>query len=1042
MNISRQILTGLPLFALSVLAGCDKDSKVFSTSDLGAERSTVAGRVTGIGDSGVTGVVVSAQAVDENGKVRSDVPAMTSLSGDQGRFSLELRPGLRWKISWQSPDYKTPGNGDIVDLGLRQVVQLPSAKRLTYRYGWVVGVTTPHAAVSIDGQDAATVANDNGVFKLERVVPGKIDIISMLPGKGYGRVRDSLAPEGIDTVVLTTLRPLSSLGGSLTNQDGSPQAGAILSAMGGLVRDTTDAQGRFHLDNLPAKGRVQVQVDRGLGVTDRLLLPTAPEDSSWDLGALPVSGTVAGPGVRVSSGVVVADSGDVVDIPLLWDLLDEDRTVIGFAWDTTGTGQPRIALRTWGPRLTNIPVGGRSHAISAWVTVASPLSDGGFDTLWSSEARVNLIVRQKPKAQDSLPAPSFSHAPGAYPAPLRIGLTDSDSLAAILWSTDSVQWTPWDGDSIVLYDTATVWTHARRKGFSDSKIAKARFLVRPSALPETLKTPIAGTVRLPKGSLFKAYACPTLNTDAQLVLDTGASLELPSNCTFNVDDGATLELRAGSKLVMGAGAALKVGDGTVGTLRILGTTARRVQILSKSSSTPLGGTYGGISLFTMAGGSRIEGLDLQDVKGDGILIYGTKVDVVDSRIRKCTGAAIAFQSEGQPATADGISNDSTSGCRWSVSGSPLALGRIATNPGFADSILLQVGDAMVDNNRWRRQNLPVVIQTTVVVDGGATLSLDPGLVLAMRPSTYLLVGESSPGTLVADGTASAPVVVRAHTQSQGWGRYPASASGYGIGIGSYASGSVLRHVVVMGSKSNGILVYGSTLTVQSSRTDSNAIAGIAFTNGGLPDALRGDSGFVDNSASGNQWSLVLTPAGLSRVASNPGLTDSILLSGDDLIGSSRWSFQAAPIVVSSAFGIGDGANLTLSAGLRLIFNVGTYIDVGTGNTEGGLVAEGTAALPVRLLPHSAAGWGRYPGSTSGYCLQFGPTTSAADLSYLQITGATANGIVFDRTLPSIGKLSGVSVAQMPGTDSTTAPIRITGQTYPVLGDFSGRVIRD
>jgi len=1038
MNIPRNLPTLPALAAMAALAGCDKDSKVFSTADLGAERSVVAGRVTGIGDSGVSGVVVSAQAVDEVGKVRSDVPAMTSLSGDQGRFSLELRPGLRWKISWQSPDYKTPGNGDIVDLGLRQVVQLPAAKRLTYRYGWVVGVTTPHAAVSIDGQDAATVANDKGVFKLERVVPGKIDIISMLPGKGYGRVRDSLAPEGIDTVVLTTLRPLSSVSGSLTNQDGSPQAGAILSAMGGLVRDTTDAQGRFHLDNLPAKGRVQVQVDRGLGVTDRLLLPTAPEDSSWDLGPLPVSGTVAGPGVRVSSGVVVADSGDLIDIPLLWDLLDKDRTVIGFAWDTTGTGQPGLALRTWGPRLTNIPVGGRSHAISAWVTVASPLSDGGFDTLWSSEARVNLIVRQKPKAQDSLAAPSFSHAPGAYPAPLRIGLTDSDSLAAILWSTDSVQWTAWDGDSIVLYDTATVWAHARRKGFADSKIAKARFLVRPSALPETLKTPIAGTVRLPKGSLFKAYACPTLNTDAQLVLDTGASLELPSGCTFGVDQGATLELRAGSKLVMGAGANLSVGYGSIGRLLVVGSTGRRASIVSKDPSNPMGASSGAINLYGFAGGSRISGLDLDGAKGSGIYVSDVELDIVSSRLRNCAAAGIEFHGTARPASEDGIADDSTSSCRWSLRTTPYALGRVATNPGFRDTILVNLAGAPTENSHWRPQTLPLRIEIEVDVQANATLTLDPGLALAMGADGSFSVGYSSAGTLVVDGTPSNPVVIRPVNPNLGWGYGRGTAGGFGLAFYEYASGSMVRGLRLVGSGANGILVQDAEVAIQSSRLDSCRYAAIKFSGKGAPTSLPGDSGLVGVSTKGNRWSFDLTPVALGRIASNPGLSDSIALGSAPFAAeSSTWNTQPVPFVVSGALEVDGGASLVIGAGNRFFFKPSAYLDVGYSGT-GSLAVAGTAAAPVEFLPQTAVGWGYSTGTTTGFCLKFYDGTIGADLTYLKLSGAPSNGIVFGGPQRSVGTLDNVEVQQLADPVQGTYGLLVAqGTASPVIKGFTG-----
>lgn len=1041
MNL-RQFLTLPALATLGVLASCDRDAKVFSTADLATERSTVAGRVTGIGDTGISGVVVTAQAVDAKGAVLKDIPASTSLSGLQGRFSMDLRPGLLWKISWQSPMYKTPDNGETVDLGLRQVVDLSSKpKRLTYRYGWVMGRTTPGASVVVDGQDASTTADGSGFFKLDLVIPGLVDVIAMVPGKGYGRERVNLAAEETDTVLLTTIRPLSTVSGVLTNQDGSPQPNAKVVAMGGLVRDTTDAQGRFTLPNLPSKSRVQVLVDRGLGTLDRLILPTPAEDSVWDVGPLPLAGSVPGPGVRLSSGVLVADSGEVVNIPLLWEQLDMSRTIIGFAWDTTGKGQPRNAVRTWGPRLTNVHVGARSQAISAWVTVAEPLSDGTFDTSWSSEARINLVVRPKAKPQDSLDAPTFSHGAGPHAAPLRVGLASDDSLALLRWSTDSVTWTDWDGDSLVLYDTTTLWAHARRRGFADSRIARRTFLVRPSAVPETLKTPIAGTVRLPKGSLFKAYTCPSFNTDAQLVLDTGAVLEIPSGCAVGVDDGATLELRAGSKMVMGAGANLEIGDNSVGVLKVTGSVAQRAALVSKDPANPMGSSTAAIRLYSYAGGSRLEGLDLDGSRSAGIQVEDAEVDILGSRIRRCAGAGLVFIGQGRAATAKGISGDSISQCRWSVQTTPFALGRVARNPGFSDTLLVKNPGALVDNNTWKAQTVPLRLDLEIGIGNGATLDIEAGTRLAMGPDAFFTVGNSLSGTLRVLGTLADPVSLRPTNPGLGWGYSRGTTGGYGIGLFGSSSGSILEGMHLVGAGSNGILVTNAEVTVRKSIIDSCRNAGIQFVGTARPVPHPDDSGLIALVARGNRWSLEVTPTALGHIASNPGLADSILLSsGFFPAEASTWNRQKAPIVVAAGLDIDGGAELTIAGGNRFLFKLGTYVDVGS-NGVGGLVVDGTGSGPVEFLPHASVGWGYTPTSTSGFCVKFNASTVAADLANLVLKGAAGNGIVFGATQPSIGRIDTVAVEQiasfLSGTYGLVLPSNQAGGTGPTVTAYKG-----
>ena len=235
MNL-RHILSTLPLSALCALSSCDKDSKVFSDADLSTERSTVAGRVTGLGDSGLVGVVVTAMAVDDKGATLADIPAQTSLSGKDGRYfprtsawvaleghvaiaglpdarprgDLRPRPARDQGSSRRAPD---------LPLRIRRWPHLPRHIR-----GGGGGRTSPRPPTP-----AAT-------FRLEHVAPGPVEIIGVVRGKGFWRTTDSIRSESTDTITgrqqIATWKPLSTVTGTLVNQDGTPQAGAIVSAPG------------------------------------------------------------------------------------------------------------------------------------------------------------------------------------------------------------------------------------------------------------------------------------------------------------------------------------------------------------------------------------------------------------------------------------------------------------------------------------------------------------------------------------------------------------------------------------------------------------------------------------------------------------------------------------------------------------------------------------------------------------------------------------------------------------------------------------------
>lgn len=1035
---ARHILSAIAFAGSAFLASCDKDTKVFGATDLSSERSTVAGRVTGVGDTGVSGIVVTAQAVAADGTILPDVPAQTALSGESGRFSLALQPGRKWKISWQSPDYRTDeGQGTLVDLGLHQTVELPEAKRLTYRYGWIAGRTAPHAAVAIEGQEVSTLADDQGRFQIARVVPGTVSVVGIVPGKGSWRVTELVQAEKVDTVrgveQIASWRPLAKLTGILVNQDGTPQQGAKLSTLGGLVTATTDVQGRFLLENLPAKGRVVVQVSRGVGTRERLVLPTPGEDSTADLGELPLSGSFSGSGIYIANGLVVADSGDVVTIPLLWELLDSSRSVLGFAWDTSGTGVTSRALRTWGPRTPELKVGSRSRTISAWVVVAIPRANGGFDTAWSSEARLSILVRSKAAAPDSLEPVEFSHDPTQpWFGPLRVGISTPSTGATLLWSSDSTRWNLWDpDDSIVLFDTTTVWAFARQRGKLDSRMVRTTFNVRPSSIPETLQTNLSSSVTLPQGSLFQAYGCLQLADGVSLVLDSGATLKLAANCNLSINNENSLELRAGSKLILGSKGRITVGYDTPGQLLVKGRPGRYASILpgNPSNLPAVAGTHV-LTLFDNADGSRIEGLDLDGSAGGGILVEDAEVDIVASRIRNCKESGITFEGTGRPLTPDAMSDNIIEGNRWGISSTPYALGNIPFIQELSDTLRIAnsgTADHVAGVATWQNQRRPVVVQTPLEVDDQSSLTLDSGLTLLFDAGTWLRVGGTSEGTLQVAGTANAPVSFRERTRS-GWGLNPANEDFAGLQIDDKAVGVTLRHLRVSGSRSNGILSL-APVAMEDVQVDSNSLSGIRFEHEGVPTAFTGIG------ARGNRWAVSVTPFALGSIPVNPGLEDTVrvldLNTANPIAGAATWAAQPRPLVVTHALEIAQDASLILDSGIVLLFEKGTWLRVGSGS-PGSLKAIGGPSAPIVLRPHTTAGWGLNPGDHDNGALEIQSQAHDIQLQFVSISGSLSNGIMAYAPL---------DIRQCRLDSNSLSGIRFEDQGAPVESSFTAIVTR-
>lgn len=110
---------------------------------------------------------------------------------------------------------------------------------------------------------------------------------------------------------------------------------------------------------------------------------------------------------------------------------------------------------------------------------------------------------------------------------------------------------------------------------------------------------------------------------------------------------------------------------------------------------------------------------------------------------------------------------------------------------FADTI---VGSDIPEDTTWTKAGSPYLVQGGMTIDGNATLSIEPGVVVQFDSGGWLDV----PGRLLANGTSDEPVTFTSTTGS-GW---------YGIDFGNQEAASSLAHVIIQHAET-GISDYSS-----------------------------------------------------------------------------------------------------------------------------------------------------------------------------------------------------------------------------------------
>lgn len=232
----------LALCALLLLFSCSKKETPTGPENTDQFESSISGKIVDKAGNPLSGVAISSQ--------KSGTSVLTDASG---KFTLADLASGEHKIDIFKKDYADTSLTVTLNLLEKQV--LPADFRLRYAYATIIGTVTRNGApamgagVTVRNQSVSIIADNIGSFRLERVLPGTVEVVALLAG--FGLKEMNLVSDSVYSISI----PVDKFGGTVTgtvvDATGNPIVNASVVAVKGVAEVTTNSKGEFTLENVP-----------------------------------------------------------------------------------------------------------------------------------------------------------------------------------------------------------------------------------------------------------------------------------------------------------------------------------------------------------------------------------------------------------------------------------------------------------------------------------------------------------------------------------------------------------------------------------------------------------------------------------------------------------------------------------------------------------------------------------------------------------------------------------------------------------------------
>ena len=337
-----------------------------------------------------------------------------------------------------------------------------------------------------------------------------------------------------------------------------------------------------------------------------------------------------------------------------------------------------------------------------------------------------------------------------------------------------------------------------------------------------------------------------------------------------------------------------------------------------------------------------------------------------------------------------------------------------TNQALAD---IEVSGYINTDTVWNDTSQSYVVTGTLYIN--ATLTIAAGVEVYLNPNRYVYIGNSSssPGTLIAEGTADEPITFTGSSDAP-W---------YYLFFGTYTgAGSILSHCIIEnGGSSTGMVRVNATenLTIEYCTFKNSKTSGLYLTSDGVP-TLR-ENRYENNGSYPIHVTTAESLSAIDAASTYTGDNDNRILVDDlNLTSDATMADAGTPYLFTSYTRIYNNATLTIQPGAELQFELNRYLYVGnSSDSTGTLIAKGTADEPITFTGSSDAPWSY---------LYFGDYTGEGSiLSHCIIeNGGSSTGMV------RVNATENLTIEYCTFKNSKTSGLYLTSDGVPTLRENS------